>query len=36
MKQGEYEEAERVYREGLAEFPGNGWSLYGLSQSLHT
>ena len=29
------EEAEQVYLEDLAEFPGNGWSLYGLSRSLH-
>jgi tetratricopeptide (TPR) repeat protein len=27
-------EAEAVYREDLARYPGNGWSLFGLSQSL--
>jgi hypothetical protein len=27
-------EAERVYREDLAQFPANGWSLYGLGVSL--
>jgi tetratricopeptide (TPR) repeat protein len=27
-------EAERVYREDLARFPNNGWSLLGLAQSL--
>lgn len=27
-------EAEQVYREDLARLPENGWSLYGLSQSL--
>ncbi len=27
-------EAERVYRKDLAKFPNNGWSLYGLYQSL--
>jgi Flp pilus assembly protein TadD len=27
-------EAERVYREDLAKFPDNGWSLYGLAASL--
>ena len=26
--------AEQVYREDLARNPGNGWSLYGLAQSL--
>jgi tetratricopeptide (TPR) repeat protein len=26
--------AERAYREDLSEYPENGWSLYGLSQSL--
>jgi tetratricopeptide (TPR) repeat protein len=29
-----FEEAEQVYREDLARFPENGWSLFGLSQSL--
>jgi hypothetical protein len=27
-------EAEQVYREDLQRNPGNGWSLYGLAQSL--
>jgi tetratricopeptide (TPR) repeat protein len=27
-------EAERVYREDLARFPRNGWSLFGLAESL--
>jgi hypothetical protein len=26
--------AERVYREDLARFPANGWSLFGLAQAL--
>ena len=30
-----YEHAERVYREDLAKWPNNGWSLYGLSRALH-
>jgi len=34
FKAGRYEDAERVYREDLAEFPGNSWSLYGLSRAL--
>jgi tetratricopeptide (TPR) repeat protein len=29
-----YEEAETVYREDLKNWPGNGWSLYGLSRAL--
>lgn len=29
-----YADAEAVYREDLARYPENGWSLYGLSQSL--
>jgi len=29
-----YADAERVYREDLAEWPGNGWSLYGLTRAL--
>ena len=28
------EDAERVYREDLAKWPDNGWSLYGLSRAL--
>jgi tetratricopeptide (TPR) repeat protein len=35
LKAGELEEAEEAYREDLAEFPDNGWSLYGLSRVLH-
>jgi tetratricopeptide (TPR) repeat protein len=31
---GRYVEAEQVYREDLAQFPENGWSLYGLAHSL--
>lgn len=31
---GEPAEAERVYREDLERFPRNGWSLFGLAQSL--
>jgi tetratricopeptide (TPR) repeat protein len=34
MKSGKYAEAERVYREDLAKWPNNGWSLYGVSQAL--
>ena len=26
-------EAEKVYRQDLAKWPNNGWSLYGLSRS---
>ncbi len=29
-----YAEAERVYREELADHPNNGWSLYGLAEAL--
>ncbi len=29
-----YADAEAVYREDLAHYPENGWSLYGLSRSL--
>ena len=28
-------EAEKVYRDDIARQPNNGWSLYGLAQSLH-
>ena len=31
---GKPEEAERAYREDLERFPRNGWSLFGLAQSL--
>jgi tetratricopeptide (TPR) repeat protein len=34
MKAGRYADAEQVYREDLARLPDNGWSLYGLSDSL--
>ena len=27
-------DAEKVYREDLARFPDNGWSLFGLAESL--
>jgi len=35
LKAGRAEEAERVYREDLKRYPGNGWSLYGLMESLN-
>jgi tetratricopeptide (TPR) repeat protein len=31
---GMYEEAEKVYRENLAEIPDNGWGLFGLQLAL--
>jgi tetratricopeptide (TPR) repeat protein len=34
LKAGRAAEAEQVYREDLRQNPGNGWSLYGLSQAL--
>ena len=34
MKAGRFAEAEEVYREDLKRLPDNGWSLYGLSESL--
>jgi hypothetical protein len=34
MQNGRYAEAEQVYREDLARLPGNGWSPYGLAESL--
>jgi len=34
LEAGRPAEAEQVYREDLAKFPDNGWSLYGLWQSL--
>lgn len=34
LSDGRYEEAEKVYREDLKEWPENGWSLYGLTQCL--
>jgi Flp pilus assembly protein TadD len=30
----QFAEAERVYREDLERFPRNGWSLFGLAESL--
>jgi len=35
LNAGRLDEAEQAYREDLAEFPENGWSLYGLSRVLH-
>jgi Flp pilus assembly protein TadD len=35
LSAGRAEEAEQVYRADLQRLPSNGWSLYGLSQSLH-
>ncbi len=34
LKEGRFEDAERVYLEDLEEFPENGWSLVGLRESL--
>jgi tetratricopeptide (TPR) repeat protein len=34
LKSGRYTDAERAYREDLAKWPGNGWSLYGLGRAL--
>lgn len=34
LEAGQFAEAERSYREDLDRFPENGWSLYGLAQSL--
>jgi tetratricopeptide (TPR) repeat protein len=34
LKAGRPADAERVYREDLAKWRGNGWSLYGLSRAL--
>jgi len=34
LMNGRYADAERVYREDLAKWRGNGWSLYGLSRAL--
>ncbi len=34
LKNARYVDAERVYREDLAKWPDNGWSLYGLSRAL--
>ena len=34
MKAKRFAEAEQVYRDDLARLPDNGWSLFGLSESL--
>ncbi len=34
IEAGKYAEAEKVYRENLAEIPDNGWGLFGLHQAL--
>jgi tetratricopeptide (TPR) repeat protein len=34
LKARRFEDAERTFREDLSTFPGNGWSLYGLSRTL--
>jgi tetratricopeptide (TPR) repeat protein len=34
LKAGRFAEAEQVYREDLRRLPDNGWSLYGLTESL--
>jgi tetratricopeptide (TPR) repeat protein len=34
IEAGKYEEAEKIYRENLAEIPDNGWGLFGLHQTL--
>ena len=34
MDNGRLAEAEQVYRDDLARLPDNGWSLYGLAESL--
>ena len=34
MVHGRYTEAEQVYRDDLARLPGNGWSLFGLTEAL--
>jgi len=34
LEAGRARDAEKVYREDLARFPDNGWSLFGLAQSL--
>src|SRR5262245_514801 len=35
LKERHAAEAEQVYRDDLARQPNNGWSMYGLAQSLH-
>jgi tetratricopeptide (TPR) repeat protein len=34
LRAGRYAEAEQVYREDLARYPENGWSLFGLGRAL--
>jgi tetratricopeptide (TPR) repeat protein len=34
LKGGKFKDAEQAYREDLAKWPNNGWSLYGLSRAL--
>jgi tetratricopeptide (TPR) repeat protein len=34
LETGRYADAEQVYRDDLARYPNNGWSLYGLSRAL--
>lgn len=34
LELGRAEEAEAVYREDLRQYPNNGWSLFGLAESL--
>lgn len=34
LQVGRVQEAEQVYRDDLARWPGNGWSLYGLARAL--
>ena len=34
MRAGRFADAEEVYREDLRRLPENGWSLYGLAESL--
>ena len=34
MKAGRFAEAEKVYRDDLTRLPDNGWSLFGLAESL--
>lgn len=36
LRDGQYVEAEKVYREDLAKWPENGWSLYGLGRALRS
>ena len=34
LRAGKHREAEAVYREDLARYPENGWSLFGLGRAL--